>query len=79
MNESFHCSRFAHADVANMFQLLLQVSNLSVFLSAFVRADTIESLTFYGVPARVILHEIKIAGRSARAGKATAMENGLKE
>jgi hypothetical protein len=28
------------------------------------------------VPARLIFHVIKI-GRSARAGKATAMENGL--
>ena len=48
-------------------------------VSAFVRADTLESWTtfnFLGVPARLIFHEIKI-GLSAREGKETAMENGL--
>jgi hypothetical protein len=34
------------------------------------------TFNFLGVPGRLIFHVIKI-GRSARAGKATAMENGL--
>jgi hypothetical protein len=34
------------------------------------------TFNFLGVPRRLIFHVIKI-GRSARAGKATAMENGL--
>jgi hypothetical protein len=36
------------------------------------------TFNFLGVPARLIFHAIKI-GRSDRAGKATAMENGLNE
>jgi hypothetical protein len=34
-------------------------------------------INFFGVPGRLIFHMIKI-GRSARADKATAMENGPK-
>ncbi len=79
----FHCSRFARAGGANMFQLLLWVSNLSAFcllLCAQTRFMEVElHLTdFLGVPTRLIFHEIKI-GRSVRADKATAMENGLKK
>jgi hypothetical protein len=44
-------------------------------VSASIQADKKCTL---GVPGRLIFHVIKI-GRSARAGKATAMENGLKK
>ena len=78
-----HWSRFAGAGGANITQTTFSAVVYPVhFLSAWMLADTpSESRTtfnFLGVPARLIFHAIKI-GRSDRAGKATAMENGLNE
>ncbi len=63
-----------------MFQPLLQVFNLSVFcllLCAQTRLEVELHLTFLACPPDLFFTRLKLA--CPRAGKATAMENGLSE
>jgi hypothetical protein len=76
----FHCSRFARAGGANITLLSLWLPNLCIFCPpecSRTRHESRTTFNFLGVPGRLIFHVIKI-GRSARAGKTTAMANGLK-
>jgi hypothetical protein len=82
MKAIFHCIRFAfaHAGGANITQLSMYLPNLCIFCPpecSRTRHESRTTFNFLGVPGRLIFHVIKI-GRSARTGKATAMENGLK-